>query len=52
MFNDLANYYKDKKLQAPKYKLVPFDEYREAMDSTANFAGGIGLKYILDMTNS
>lgn len=49
MFNDLANFYKDKKLQTPLYKLVPFDNYQEAISSAVNFNGRTGVKYILDM---
>ncbi|XP_032670465.1 enoyl-[acyl-carrier-protein] reductase, mitochondrial [Odontomachus brunneus] len=52
MFNDLANYYKDKKLQTPLHKLVPFDEYQEVIASAVKFDGRTGVKYILDMTKS
>lgn len=52
MFNDLANYYKDKKLQTPLHKLVPFDEYQEVIASAVKFDGRAGVKYILDMTKS
>lgn len=52
MFNDLADYYKNKKLQTPLCKLVPFDNYREAIASAVSFDGRTGLKCILDMTKS
>ncbi|EFN81722.1 Probable trans-2-enoyl-CoA reductase, mitochondrial [Harpegnathos saltator] len=52
MFNDLALYYKEKKLQTPLHKLVPFNEYQEAIASATKFDGRTGVKYILDMTKS
>ncbi|KAG7209788.1 hypothetical protein KM043_011406 [Ampulex compressa] len=50
MFNDLANLFKEKKLQAPPYKLILFDQYQEAIANTLNIDGRTGIKYILDMT--
>lgn len=52
MFNDLGNLLKDKKLQAPPYKLVPFSEYQEVIVNALNISGRTGIKYILDLTKS
>ncbi|XP_012538713.2 enoyl-[acyl-carrier-protein] reductase, mitochondrial isoform X1 [Monomorium pharaonis] len=50
MFNNLAGFFKDKKLQPPPYKLVPFCEYQEAIAKALSFDGRTGVKYILDLT--
>lgn len=50
MFKDLADFFKDKKLQAPPHKLVPFCEYQKAIANALNIHGRIGVKYILDLT--
>lgn len=52
MFKDLATLFKDKKLQPPPHKLVPFCEYQEAIGKALSFDGKTGLKYILDLTKS
>ncbi|KAK2577489.1 hypothetical protein KPH14_003586 [Odynerus spinipes] len=52
MFNELAIFFKDKRLQAPPHKLVPFCEYQEAIANALNISGKSGVKYILDMTKS
>lgn len=52
MFSELSNLFKDKKLQAPPYKLVPFCEYQEAVTNALNMNGRTGVKYILNMTSS
>lgn len=49
MFTELGNLFKDKKLQAPPHKLVPFCQYQDAMTNTLNIDGRTGTKYILDM---
>jgi len=52
MFKNLADFFKDKKLQPPPYKLVPFREYQEAIVKALSFDGRTGVKYILDLTES
>jgi len=52
MFKNLADFFKDKKLQPPPYKLVPFCEYQDAITKALNFNGRTGAKYILDLTKS
>jgi len=52
MFKNLANFFIDKKLQPPPYKLVPFCEYQEAIAKALSFDGRTGVKYILDLTES
>lgn len=50
MFRELADLFKEKKVQAPPYKLVPFCAYQEAVANALNMNGKTGVKYILDMT--
>ncbi|KAL0129716.1 hypothetical protein PUN28_001761 [Cardiocondyla obscurior] len=52
MFQNLAGFFRDKKLQPPPYKLVPFSEYQEAITKALSFDGRTGIKYILDLTKS
>jgi len=52
MFKDLATLFRDKKLQPPPHKLVPFCEYQEAISKALSFDGKTGIKYILDLTKS
>lgn len=52
MFDELATFFKDKKLQAPPHKLVPFSQYEEAISNALNINGKTGVKYILDMTKA
>ncbi|XP_011161140.1 enoyl-[acyl-carrier-protein] reductase, mitochondrial isoform X2 [Solenopsis invicta] len=52
MFKNLADFFRDKKLQPPPHKLVPFCEYQEAIAKALNFNGRTGVKYILDLTKS
>ncbi|EFN62703.1 Probable trans-2-enoyl-CoA reductase, mitochondrial [Camponotus floridanus] len=52
MFKDLATLFRDKKLQPPPHKLVPFCEYQEAISKALSFDGKTGVKYILDLTKS
>lgn len=52
MFKNLAGFFRDKKLQPPPHKLVPFREYQEAIAKALNFNGRTGVKYILDLTES
>nr|XP_012218506.1 PREDICTED: probable trans-2-enoyl-CoA reductase, mitochondrial [Linepithema humile]XP_012218507.1 PREDICTED: probable trans-2-enoyl-CoA reductase, mitochondrial [Linepithema humile] len=52
MFEDLANLFKNKKLQSPPHKLVPFSEYKEAISKALSFDGRTGVKYILDLRKS
>ncbi|KYQ55706.1 putative trans-2-enoyl-CoA reductase, mitochondrial, partial [Trachymyrmex zeteki] len=52
MFKNLAGFFRDKKLQPPPYKLVPFREYQEAIAKALSFDGRTGVKYILDLTES
>ncbi|XP_012289218.1 enoyl-[acyl-carrier-protein] reductase, mitochondrial [Orussus abietinus] len=51
MINEIAQLFKEKKLVVPPHKLVPLNNYREAIVNTLNAGGKTGLKYILDMTN-
>jgi len=48
MFNDLIQYMLSKQLHGPAYKLVKFNDYKEALMNTMTIKGMIGLKYILD----
>jgi len=50
MFEELANLFRDKKLQSPAHILVPFSNYQEAVAKALHFNGRIGVKYILDLT--
>lgn len=52
MFNDLAGLFRDKKLQSPPHKLVPFCEYQEAVANALKIDGRTNVKYILDLTKS
>ncbi|XP_072760655.1 enoyl-[acyl-carrier-protein] reductase, mitochondrial [Anoplolepis gracilipes] len=52
MFKNLATLFKDKRLQAPPHKLIPFCEYQEAIVKALSFDGRTGVKYILDLTKS
>lgn len=52
MFEDLANLFKNKKLQSPPHELVPFSEYQEAISKALSFDGRTGVKYILDLRKS
>ncbi|KAI4496689.1 hypothetical protein M0804_000499 [Polistes exclamans] len=52
MYDELLAFFKDKKLQAPSHKLVPFSQYQEAITNALNMSGKTGVKYILDMTKS
>lgn len=47
MLNDLIELMKSNKLQGPACKLVPFNEYQEALMNTMTVKGMIGKKYIL-----
>lgn len=49
MYEELANLFKEKKLHAPPYKVVPFSDYQEAIVNALRIDGKQGLKYILDM---
>lgn len=48
MFDELIKMMLNKELQAPAYKLVKFDNYREALLNTMTIKGMIGKKFILD----
>lgn len=52
MYDELIIFFKDKKLQAPPHKLVPFSQYQEAIANALNISGKTGVKYILDMTKT
>ncbi|KYN32930.1 putative trans-2-enoyl-CoA reductase, mitochondrial [Trachymyrmex septentrionalis] len=52
MFKNLTDFFIDKKLQPPPYKLVPFHEYQEAIAKALSLDGRTGVKYILDLTES
>lgn len=52
MFEELADLFKNKKLQSPPHKLVPFSEYQEAITKALSFDGRTGMKYILDLRKS
>lgn len=49
MYDDLMQLFIAQKLKAPAAKLVPFNNYQEAVFNALNIDGKIGLKYILDM---
>ncbi|XP_017770401.1 PREDICTED: probable trans-2-enoyl-CoA reductase, mitochondrial [Nicrophorus vespilloides] len=48
MFEELIKYMCEKKLHGPAYKMVEFQNFREALMNTMTIKGMIGLKYILD----
>ncbi|CAL1682630.1 unnamed protein product [Lasius platythorax] len=52
MYKDLATLFRDKRLQPPPHKLIPFCEYQEAIVKALSFDGRTGVKYILDLTKS
>ncbi|EZA61544.1 hypothetical protein DMN91_003781 [Ooceraea biroi] len=52
MFEDLAAFFRNKTLQSPPHKLVPFCDYQEAVAKALSFDGRTGVKYILDLTKS
>ena len=49
MFEELARLFREKKLHAPPYKIVPFSNYQEAIVNSLKIDGKQGLKYILNM---
>lgn len=50
MFEELGDFFKTKSLKAPPHKLVPFEQYKEAVLNTLSVDGKTGVKYIIDMT--
>lgn len=48
MFDELIELMLKKELQGPSYKLVKFNNYREALMNTMTIKGMIGKKFILD----
>lgn len=52
MLTELIDLFKNKKLCAPPHKLVPIDDYKEAIFNTLSVKGKAGVKYILDMTKA
>lgn len=51
MFNDLFQLILDSKLKAPTHILVPFDNYKYALENAMNISGFTGQKFILDFTD-
>lgn len=48
MFKEIIDLMKSTKLQGPVCKMVPFDQYQEALMNTMTVKGMIGKKYILE----
>ncbi|XP_065341112.1 enoyl-[acyl-carrier-protein] reductase, mitochondrial [Cloeon dipterum] len=49
MYDNIATMIIEKKLAPPKHKLVPFTQFKEAIENALSPKGFIGYKYILDM---
>lgn len=50
MFEELQQFFVEKKLQTPPYELVPFCDYQTAVTNTLKPDGQKNVKYILDLT--
>ncbi|XP_069668994.1 enoyl-[acyl-carrier-protein] reductase, mitochondrial [Periplaneta americana] len=48
MFSDIWDMYKEGQLKPPAHKLIPFSQYKEALQNTMNPKGFTGLKYVFD----
>ncbi|KAJ9585290.1 hypothetical protein L9F63_002920 [Diploptera punctata] len=48
MFEEIMNMYKQGHLRPPIHRLIPFSNYKEALENTINPKGFVGLKYIID----
>uniref|UniRef100_A0A6M2DJZ0 Enoyl-[acyl-carrier-protein] reductase, mitochondrial n=1 Tax=Xenopsylla cheopis TaxID=163159 RepID=A0A6M2DJZ0_XENCH len=51
MFNEIIDYMRSGKLGGPAYKMVPFQNYTEALMNTMTIQGFTGKKYLLDFTS-
>ncbi|XP_054268559.1 enoyl-[acyl-carrier-protein] reductase, mitochondrial-like isoform X1 [Macrosteles quadrilineatus] len=51
MFEDLFQLMRDGKLKAPRYKVLPLSQYKDAISNTMNIKGFAGFKYFLDLTS-
>ncbi|XP_019869633.1 enoyl-[acyl-carrier-protein] reductase, mitochondrial [Aethina tumida] len=51
MFEELISLMTNNELQGPAYKMVNFENYREALMNTMTIKGMIGKKFILDFEN-
>ncbi|XP_059475815.1 enoyl-[acyl-carrier-protein] reductase, mitochondrial [Neocloeon triangulifer] len=49
MYEDITWMILEKKLQPPKHRLVPFSDFKEAIDNAMTSKGFTGCKYIFDM---
>lgn len=48
MLTEIIDLYLNGQFKGPVHKLVPFNNYKEALESSMNFKGFTGAKYILD----
>jgi trans-2-enoyl-CoA reductase len=48
MFEELISMMTNNELQGPAFKMVSFDQYKEALMNTMTIKGMIGKKYILE----
>ncbi|XP_011494968.1 PREDICTED: probable trans-2-enoyl-CoA reductase, mitochondrial [Ceratosolen solmsi marchali] len=49
MYDELQNLFIEKKLQPPRYQLIPFNQYEEAVVNTLKVDSKNNVKYILDL---
>ncbi|XP_046673438.1 enoyl-[acyl-carrier-protein] reductase, mitochondrial [Homalodisca vitripennis] len=50
MYKDLFDLMRQGKLKAPSHKIVPLDQYKDAISNTMNVKGYAGFKYFLDLS--
>ncbi|XKL59011.1 hypothetical protein PGB90_000027 [Kerria lacca] len=50
MIEELASYMSSGKLKAPEHKLIPLENYSEAIMKTSSVQGYTGYKYLFDLT--